>query len=68
MSGNVELQVRKIADVERRQRPLGEKARRFLEKNMELTSINRSLEERIKALTDDNNKLVRFKQNSHALW
>ena len=55
------LQTTKLLDVEDKQRPLHEKARKFLEKNMEQTALNRDLEDRIKVLNENNNKLVGFK-------
>ena len=45
--------------MEDKQEPLHEKARKFLEKNMEQTALNRDLEDRIKVLNENNNKLVR---------
>ena len=54
------LQTTKLLDVEDKQRPLHEKARKFLEKNMEQTALNRDLEDRIKVLNENNNKLVSF--------
>ena len=47
--------------MEKKQKPSQEKNKRFLEKNMELTSINRNLEEKIKTLSEENTKLVRSK-------
>ena len=44
--------------MEKKHRTTLEKNKRFLEKNIEVTNINRSLEEKIKKLTDDLNKLV----------
>ena len=54
------LQTTKLLDVEDKQKPLHEKARKFLEKNMEQTALNRDLEDRIKVLNENNNKLVSF--------
>ena len=54
------LQTSKLLDVEDKQKPLHEKARKFLEKNMEQTALNRDLEDRIKVLNENNNKLVSF--------
>ena len=52
------FQLRKVKEVEKKHRPLQDKNKKFLEKNMELTATNRSLEEKLKQHTEDNNKLV----------
>ena len=52
------LQQQKIKEMEKKHRTTLEKNKRFLEKNIEVTNINRSLEEKIKRLNDDLNKLV----------
>ncbi len=52
------LQKSQLTELEDKQKPLHEKARRFLEKNMEQTALNRDLEDRIKVLNESNSKLV----------
>ena len=52
------IQVSKLQGMEEKQKPLHEKARKFLEKNVEQTALNRDLKNKIKVLDENNNKLV----------
>ena len=50
----------RLKESDRKHRPLLEKNKKFLEKNMELSALNRSLEDRVRKVTTDNTKLVSF--------
>jgi hypothetical protein len=44
--------------LEQKLKPLNEKNRRFLEKNMELTNVNRSLKDQLQNVTEEHRKMV----------
>ena len=51
-------QVKRIKELEKGRKPLQEKNRKFLEKNMSLTVIKRNLEEKLEKLSEETAKLV----------
>jgi len=50
--------VKRIKELEKGRKPLQEKNRKFLEKNMSLTVIKRNLEEKLDKLSEETAKLV----------
>ena len=52
------MQVKKMKEFDQRVKPLKEKNRKFLEKNVELTTMNRKLKDQIHSINDDNKTLV----------
>jgi hypothetical protein len=54
------FQSKKLKDVDQKNRPLQEKNKKFLEKNIELTTLNRGLKDKLQAATEDGKKLVRM--------
>lgn len=44
--------------MERRSKPLQDRSKKYVEKSMELTSVKRCLEDQLKALSEENKKLV----------
>ena len=50
-----------MKEFDQRVKPLKEKNKKFLEKNVELTTLNRKLKDQIHSLSDENKKLVGLK-------
>ena len=47
-----------MKEFDQRVKPLKDKNRKFLEKNVELTTLNRNLKDQIRTISDENKKLV----------
>lgn len=52
------FQVKKTKEFDQRVKLLKDKNRKFLEKNVELTALNRQLKDQINNINDENKKLV----------
>ena len=57
------LQVKKMKEFDQRVKPLKDKNRKFLEKNVELTTLNRNLKDQMRSVNEENKKLVSMIQH-----